>query len=31
LGETSHNGCCWQLGDAKSCIQVEAFVEVLMN
>ena len=31
LSEASCTGCCWQLGDARSCTQVEAFVRVLTN
>ena len=31
LGEKSCTGCCWKLGFAGSCIQVEAFVEVITN
>ena len=29
LDEASCTGCYWQLGDARSCIQVVAFVGVL--
>ena len=29
--EASCTGCCWQLGDTRSGIQVEAFVRVFMN